>query len=744
MASTEATSEPATLTSTPAAGQIVKHEQKEYETVKEGLAHILIPRSASSKQQQKKGNAPAQSVFYNPIQQFNRDLSVLAIRAYGEHAITLKTKKWKQRQARRGEGNAPGKKGKKRKREEVAAEKGQAVEGGDEGGENDQPAKKQRGEGGVSSETKVPAPAETEEHAAEAKEHHKGPPFSILDALSASGLRALRYAKEIPFATHIVANDLSASAIEAMQRNIKHNGVDDVVLPHEGDACSYMYEAIQGPQKQTIKQGTALGKFDVIDLDPYGTAAPFMDAAVQAIADGGLLCVTCTDAGVFASNSYPEKAYALYGGTPLKGLHSHEGGLRIILNALASSAARYGMAIEPLLSLSIDFYVRVFVRVHRSPAQVKFLLGKTMTVYNCDHGCGAWKTQLLGSHRERISKDGSKYYHYAYAQAPTTTPNCEHCGSKMHLAGPMWGGPLHNPHFIQKILNLLPGADRETYPTVDRIEGMLSTALEEDLTIDASSREPTPQPENATEANDSSLLIPRTDPAVIEPYPFFFMPSFVCKVLHTETISESALRGALSHLGYRSSRSHAKPGSVRTNAPWEVIWEILREWVRQKSPIKEGAIKPGTPGAGIMQKGREKLDGKDVDDSKGAGLRALKRDLLAAVENGNDISDLTTKIEAALYRAGSRRQQGEEEKLQQEAAPTPEAPAVENGENGLNKQAANTATPEKPDPSTLTVVFDEALGKTALASQRKKRLTRYQVNPRPNWGPMNRAAAGTR
>lgn len=27
--------------------------------------------------------------------------------------------------------------------------------------------------------------------------------------------------------------------------------------------------------------------FDVIDLDPYGSAAPFLDAAVQAVSDGG-------------------------------------------------------------------------------------------------------------------------------------------------------------------------------------------------------------------------------------------------------------------------------------------------------------------------------------------------------------------------------------------------------------------------------------------------------------------------
>ena len=51
---------------------------------------------------------------------------------------------------------------------------------------------------------------------------------------------------------------------------------------------------------------------DAIDLDPYGTAAPFIDGAVQAVKDGGLLCVTCTDLAVLATNNYPEKWYLIH------------------------------------------------------------------------------------------------------------------------------------------------------------------------------------------------------------------------------------------------------------------------------------------------------------------------------------------------------------------------------------------------------------------------------------------------
>jgi hypothetical protein len=39
------------------------------------------------------------------------------------------------------------------------------------------------------------------------------------------------------------------------------------------------------------------------------------------------------------------------------------------LHSIAVHAARYKRAIQPLLSLSIDFYVRLFLRVHASPVR---------------------------------------------------------------------------------------------------------------------------------------------------------------------------------------------------------------------------------------------------------------------------------------------------------------------------------------------------------------------------------------
>lgn len=63
--------------------------------------------------------------------------------------------------------------------------------------------------------------------------------------------------------------------------------------------------------------------FDVIDLDPYGCPSIFLDSALQAVKDGGLLLITATDMAVLAGNS-PETCYSKYGAVSLKLKCCHE------------------------------------------------------------------------------------------------------------------------------------------------------------------------------------------------------------------------------------------------------------------------------------------------------------------------------------------------------------------------------------------------------------------------------------
>lgn len=111
-------------------------------------------------------------------------------------------------------------------------------------------------------------------------------------------------------------------------------------------------------------------RFTVIDLDPYGGPNKFLDGAIQSLEEGGLLLVTATDMAVLAGNT-PEACIVKYGSVPLKSKACHEIALRILLRCIEGHANRYGRYIKPLLSLSIDFYARVFVRVYTGQFQCK-------------------------------------------------------------------------------------------------------------------------------------------------------------------------------------------------------------------------------------------------------------------------------------------------------------------------------------------------------------------------------------
>lgn len=414
---------------------------QEFNTVQEGKAMILTPKQ--------------DEVFYNPIQQFNRDLSIMAIKAY----------------------------------DEIRHEKIQAIK---------KKSKNKR--------TKLNG-------------------LKILESLAASGLRSCRYGLEIPEAGKIVANDMLAEAVKSINKNVEYNKLTDKVLANQGDAIKFM--------------GSTDEKFHIVDLDPYGTAAPFIDSAIQCLEDDGMLLVTCTDAGVLAGSGYPEKCFALYGGNNfgnayVNGESNHEVGIRLILNLIASTAAKYKKTIEPMLSLSIDYYFRVFVKVKTSPINVKNHASETMLTYGCN-GCGHKIVQPLGM------KNNTKFQ-YPKLQGPISS-NCQYCGTSYNVAGPMYAGNLHNREFIDKVLKINESSDKEIYATHERIKGMLTLASNE-----------------------------------LDDAPFFFNLNQLCSIFKSPPISIEQYTKAVGNLGYKVSLTHAKKNCVKTNLPWNLNLLINRAW----------------------------------------------------------------------------------------------------------------------------------------------------------------------
>jgi len=112
------------------------------------------------------------------------------------------------------------------------------------------------------------------------------------------------------------------------------------------------------------------------------------------VQDGGILLVTATDMAVLAGGNAAESCFAKYGAMSMKTKACQEmvfsrlkinwinmngnlnfyfflQALRIIIHAVQSSANRYGRCVIPLLSLKIDFYIRLMFKVIRSAEKAK-------------------------------------------------------------------------------------------------------------------------------------------------------------------------------------------------------------------------------------------------------------------------------------------------------------------------------------------------------------------------------------
>jgi tRNA (guanine26-N2/guanine27-N2)-dimethyltransferase len=386
-----------------------------HEVITEGQITMLYPKIENS-------------VFYNPVQVQNRDLSVLMLGMYAERRTermwtTRKRKEVRKKMMREEEENRAG----------AAAAAAAAADGNNGGGDARKETKEERRASLARFEVDLDARVADERSSIDfakmtRESSHTVDGMSIFEALAASGLRSLRYWKEVPGVRTIVVNDLDPVAVDMARENIVRNGLaDDMVGGREewggdvanangcrhrsrprgiklqvGDATHEMYMARLPPRLQTnMCNPTQLEyqtpQYDVIDLDPYGSAAPFVDAALQSISDGGLLAVTCTDMAALGG-SHPETCYGRYGAFPIQRAgYLQELALRILLYHISVVAGRYGRTIRPVLSVGMAFYCRVFVEVNDDKAGVsnRFFLFQFNFSLSCCILCHDWNRCLL-------------------------------------------------------------------------------------------------------------------------------------------------------------------------------------------------------------------------------------------------------------------------------------------------------------------------------------------------------------
>jgi tRNA (guanine26-N2/guanine27-N2)-dimethyltransferase len=374
--------------------------------------------------------------------------------------------------------------------------------------------------------------------------------ISILEAFAATGIRSLRYIQEVPGVRSITVNDFDATAIKTLRDNFAYNSCADdnrVVISHN-DAAELMYSC-RSREKN----------FDVIDLDPYGSASEFIDCSIQALSDGGLLCVTSTDMRALCGDN-SEACYVRYNAMPFrKSDFRHEASIRILLQYLDSVASKYGKVIVPWLSVSVDFYVRVFVRVYESAFEASSACSRKSLVFQ-SVACPSFYLQPLAQSKKKTTQHSQQTEVDSdeepmstapmIKQSPSTTPPqfvasvsrvppvCEESRTALRMAGPFWSTELHDKEIVTELLTELTdnASSQSSLPTAKRLSGILQCIQEE---IDA---------------------------------PFYYMlPALFGAVSLPCMVTRNQFANALINSGYKVSAFHREPGSIKTDAPNHVV-----------------------------------------------------------------------------------------------------------------------------------------------------------------------------
>ncbi len=337
-------------------------------------------------------------------------------------------------------------------------------------------------------------------------------PVKILEPLSATGIRGIRYALELENVDEVIINDLNTLSLILMNRNVQLNRVERKVKIFNKDASSLMHYLHR--ERPT--------PISIIDLDPYGSPAPFADAALSLLGHKGLLAVTATDLAVLGG-SKKWKALKRYWVKLADVPQKKEVAVRVLLGYLARIAAAHDKVIKPLLSYYADHYIRIYVLVERNASKAAKLLDENL----------GYMVYCRWSGKAFLAPEPS---------------SCDTTGDKGVFLGPLWIGDFVDIEFIEYMIRLFQ--NKFSYlNTSKRIRKFLKLLIEE---------------------------------ASLQKNVYQYVPAIASKVAdRLPKLSE--LLECLNGKGFRASRTHFDPMGIRTSAPHSELALCIQKSIRREN-----------------------------------------------------------------------------------------------------------------------------------------------------------------
>ncbi|MEM3347555.1 MAG: tRNA (guanine(10)-N(2))-dimethyltransferase [Metallosphaera sp.] len=259
-------------------------------------------------------------------------------------------------------------------------------------------------------------------------------PSSVLDAMAATGIRGIRFVLEGGVNGEVIFNDKNPVAIELISKNIELNRITNYKIMR-ADANSIMHQL----------------KVDYTDLDPFGSPAPFLFAALSSLRRKGVLGVTATDLSALEGKSITA-CNRKYGASGKRLNYSKEAGLRVLLAKIAREAAVQEKGILPLISFYKDYYYRLFVKTVDGAKRADKALEQIGMLYECQN-CG-----------------------FSFMDKECQV-KCPMCGGEVNAYGPAWIGKLNSIDFLNRMKERLDKAPQINNP--NSVKRLLDSLISE-------------------------------------------------------------------------------------------------------------------------------------------------------------------------------------------------------------------------------------------------------------------------
>ena len=241
----------------------------------------------------------------------------------------------------------------------------------------------------------------------------------VLEAMSASGVRSLRYYLESD-ADFVWINEGNYELNSLLKQNIEKVISDRFYQLTHWDAHRVFFDCFNRRDY-----------YDLVDVDCFGTAAPYLNTMLWATKIGGLMYLTSTDGRTLAGRT-PNKSLQAYAAYPRSHPALQEQALRLIIGSVAQQAATKGLGIEPVFALFWGETYRLMFRLTRYPN----LTSENYGFLGYCHQCGDYQTidwRKLGK-----------------ITCPCDRPN-------LAVSGAMWLGALHDREYLSLMKTFAEG-----------------------------------------------------------------------------------------------------------------------------------------------------------------------------------------------------------------------------------------------------------------------------------------------